>query len=838
MAFKLRNLLPKRRWARWSVGVLLFLALVWLVAPRLAAPYVRAKLQKMVASGVAAELRMEGLTYLPPFGVRVRDARLVGRDAASGTEIDLLKIARLDLRLAKLPFGDGPLVIQRIDVADPQLHLILTEKGIAAAEALAPGPQPAGPSPQAAGAKLSDMFELRHFSLSGGRVVVEDRTRPGSVPMVWAGLSATSEMTQSSRSAYTFQFKGDHKGVAAFNADGSFDLDDPRVTLRAFDLAVAADPSQQTSGLPAQIQTVLRANNVAGNIGLRGAADLPLRDLASATFDVTAEVNDASARPAGGNVPLDSLGLSLHARTLEPPAGGVRPIEVRLTRFTAASRDARLTFAAEPPATLAIDRAANRWALRGLSLSADMGAAEHALRLAGRLSVIADGSGPLKPPAGQTMSQAADYHAVARPSGVRVLPPGFPLPLEKVGGPGAEVELRPGVVVLKDISATYGGDALLLRGARIPLPDDLGRLKQSFAVEEIDGQIDFRQQPNPPYPRKFGKVVETLRPAGPFEIGGGSYYRVSRIEPSAGAPPPVKKRKSDWYFGVSTDTGSLTLSDRNIRIAQITGDATVSNLLIDITRLNGSVFGGAISASAKILPGKPFPLTDGRIVLRDVDLAEVAKTLQPESPNEKLVGRGFLTATNLAGAFADDKESGTRASETFRGKGEFEVIKGHLWTLPVLGEVASRTKPKNGLTLGEAAGVFHLDEGGVVLDNAAVSSPALALMGTGRIGFDKSIDLEIVAAPLGDLRDHIRRTRIPILSDVAGEVVGGVQRLINAATSTLLYQFRVTGTLEEPRVATVPAPVLTDPTALLLGRLLEPKTDQRLLDVVRPKPAK
>ena len=49
-------------------------------------------------------------------------------------------------------------------------------------------------------------------------------------------------------------------------------------------------------------------------------------------------------------------------------------------------------------------------------------------------------------------------------------------------------------------------------------------------------------------------------------------------------------------------------------------------------------------------------------------------------------------------AFADDKATGTPAAETFRGKGEFEVIKGHLWTLPVIGEVATRSKPRNGLT--------------------------------------------------------------------------------------------------------------------------------------------
>src|SRR5687768_9255842 len=126
MPLWLRRFVPRRRWARWGLALLILLGMVWLVAPRLAAPYVRAKLQAMIASRFDAELRMSSLSYLPPFGVRVRDAKLVAKENGSG-EVELLKFARLDLRLAKLPFGEGPLVIERIEVQQPEMHLILTE---------------------------------------------------------------------------------------------------------------------------------------------------------------------------------------------------------------------------------------------------------------------------------------------------------------------------------------------------------------------------------------------------------------------------------------------------------------------------------------------------------------------------------------------------------------------------------------------------------------------------------------------------------------------------------------------------------------------------------------
>jgi hypothetical protein len=42
---------------------------------------------------------------------------------------------------------------------------------------------------------------------------------------------------------------------------------------------------------------------------------------------------------------------------------------------------------------------------------------------------------------------------------------------------------------------------------------------------------------------------------------------------------------------------------------------------------------------------------------------------------------------------------------------------------------------------------------------------------------------------------------------------------MNAATSTLLYEFRIGGTFDAPDVKAVPAPVLSDAGALLFGRM-------------------
>ncbi len=272
---------------------------------------------------------------------------------------------------------------------------------------------------------------------------------------------------------------------------------------------------------------------------------------------------------------------------------------------------------------------------------------------------------------------------------------------------------------------------MLLRYARVPIPNDPVELKNASAIEEIDARVTFKQ-PGPEYPSAFGNVVAAIRPAGAFEVGGGSYFRFKSSE------------KPDWFFGVSTDAGAFTLTDKNVKITGITADATVSSDMVDIKRFDGSVLGGRIVASGKVTPKEPYVVESGTLSLSEIDLAQLARTVQPKKPNDKLVGRGTLNTT-FAGGF----ESGA-----LNGAGEFEIIEGHFWSLPVIGEIASKSAKGRGLTRGEAAGVFRLEGRKVMLENAAVSSSALGLIGSGAIDVDnQSLEFRVIAAPLGDWRD-------------------------------------------------------------------------------------
>ena len=58
-------------------------------------------------------------------------------------------------------------------------------------------------------------------------------------------------------------------------------------------------------------------------------------------------------------------------------------------------------------------------------------------------------------------------------------------------------------------------------------------------------------------------------------------------------------------------------------------------------------------------------------------------------------------------------------------------------------------------------------------------------------------------------------------------------QLLNSATSNLLYEFRVQGTLKDPKIKSVPAPILSDTAAFVFGRMVQGVRDGELMKTVR-----
>ena len=890
MGWRPKQLLPRRRLHRVMLGVVLLLAVAWFAVPQAFVPMIRGKLQGMIAGHLDAKLHIGRLMYSPPFGVRARDVRLVSAGGSAPAGVELLKVGKLDLKLARLPFREGPLVIQNITVHEPEVHLIRTEDGkligmhgVVRREAAQSQPAadaedgrrdkfdvdaPDEAAAEAARAKLSDMFELRHFGVRGGRVVYEDRTRPGLPPVVWKDLDVGMETSQKSKGVYGYKLDAGNGELAKLKSAGSFDLDALVIELGNLKLEVQTRYTDEQSPLPAQVQRVLRDYKVEGRVTLDAAGRFPLRDREAGTYDAKIELHDASGYSPEWDATLDRLVVKMGVTNVTaPPAApeggspaageqgqaGTReagPLRVRLEGLEAVSGDSVVRV---DKAGLLLDVDDNTWAVADAAGRVDLGGDRDPLPKKSRPVLAGLGAqglaeftfaanGKLRPKQGEYFLMPEDIAVLVYPRGLAMVPSKSPAPLTGIGGGGTVRKARGSrVVVFENLSFNYGGDPVLLDSARLPLPADLRDLKRQTRIEEISGSVDFHR-PGPRYPGKFGKVIDNLRPVGLFTIGRDSWFAVSEVEPplrvrpQPGAYPRIPPgRKSDWYFSVATDSGSFTLTEKRIPLLNMTGDATVSNMLIDVRRLEADVLGGRLTGEVKVTPGggKKF---HGRAYLRGVDLEAVSKVfILPESKGSRLVGEGNLNIEFSGGR----PPSGGGAMDALRAEGEFEVLRGDFWTIPGLGEIAKEAGGGREMTVGEAAGSFSVDGRTITLRNTAVSSPALGLYGSGKIQTEKkALDLQVVAIPLGDWKDKMKQTNVPVLSDVAGELIGAVQGLLNTATRELLYEFRVTGSVRSPKVAAVPAPALSDTAAFVFGRMLGGNDKRRLLETVRESDAR
>src|ERR1051325_4949398 len=217
-----------RRWLKWPLIVFaLLLVIVYVILPLIITPIIRNRLQKQLSSQLDVDLQMGRVYYWFPYGVSVSDAVLVAKDQ-QGEPIRLLKIDKMKIALARMPFGEGPLIISKLILKRPQIHLLVTDEGIVgrhspineAPAASAPSSQPqqttapsTEPTPTTAPSappqrrpKLSEMLELRQVRVEDAQIIYEDRDSQGSVPAAWRNINIELATTPATNPLYQFDF--------------------------------------------------------------------------------------------------------------------------------------------------------------------------------------------------------------------------------------------------------------------------------------------------------------------------------------------------------------------------------------------------------------------------------------------------------------------------------------------------------------------------------------------------------------------------------------------------------------------------------------------------------
>ena len=802
----------------------------------------RARLTAALREQLGAELITGSAFYRPPYGFVARDVRLVRRQA-DGPPIDLLHAEGLSLDLRGIPRSGAPVDIRRLVLDRPVMRVERWRPAAPAtpksSQASSPPTAPAtasatSPARQAPAAPVPHGLRLEQLLINDGALEYD---RPDDRRA--ARLDHLQVQLLESAAPGTYQCRIAFTDPHALNGDltGTLHTDSMELQVSRAAVMVQAKPVIEQLPLADQLVRKLIGMGIDGKLSAEGTGIVPLRNPRLAQYQLTIGASDAIVRVPRWKAEFDhGAGRLLLRSTPQTTApASAYPIELTIDHVELASGRALLRI---DGGTLDVLPDRKAWKLAKLVGRLEMGARlpfsppnsgwffdKGEFRGPVQFTMAADG--PLRIPDGQSRLEAIHHELLAYPQGMTILPRSFPLPIEHVtGGP---IACRGGVVSLQNLSGTYGGDSLLLRSARLIVEDPVRKirpqdLRSQVKFEEIAGTLIFRQ-PNPAYPSVVGKTVAQLRPTGPFVVGGGSWYALNR-------PPtdhPDEKLKPDFFINLSGDGGSFAVSKYKVPLTDIRGEATLAPLAVHVREFDAKSTGGTVWAAGLITPGRPW-LYEGHSQARDIDLRQLAQALPlGETVRQRLSGRGYADM-KLSGGSSDPWQS---AADKLIADGELEVLHGDFWSVPTVGDVAARVKKPEELGTGDAAGVVHIAHRVVRLENAAINSPLLGLQGSGTIGFDKSLDLTVVAAPLGDWRDRLQQAGAPVV----GDIVGAIQKVLNGAQGALLFQYRIQGKLTAPQTALIPAPVLTQPIAMLFGQMLHQPPPDQLLAQVKQKGA-
>jgi hypothetical protein len=501
-----------------AVGLLI---LIWQIVPMAAAPYVRAKLQAMIAEQLNAELTMGRLAYHFPYGVSVSDARLIATDP-QGAPVNLLTADRIDLKLAQHPFHSGPLVIERLEIDAPAARIVKTSQGLVGRGLTVKDAQPESVRRE----KLSEMFELRKVRLSGGSIVYEDRVSPSAVPLVWRDLVVDLSTQPQSGGEYAYQLTAGDGKVASLSSEGSLNIDTLLLRLTKCSIRAAVDPKATDSPVPGELQQLLREFAVAGEVVVNCGGDVPLAEPSKAKVTTTLELAKATATLRAAEAPLDEVSLKLTC--------AVTP-EHRLTRVTIDQLLARGgdVVVRGDGGELALNMTSSAVGVNGLKLACDTGTDRKCLpkdlratldhfKLSGGVTCALDGSAPLGNPRAMLNGAQAELRVSLRD--LRLQPTELPDAVHDVED--MTVRLANNSLTAQAIRARYGNDIVFIREARLPLKE----LPTVLNVEQLAGAVTF-DYPHAKYPPDVAKFLEQVRPKGPFFFDGSARLDFAKAKP-------------------------------------------------------------------------------------------------------------------------------------------------------------------------------------------------------------------------------------------------------------------------------------------------------------------
>jgi hypothetical protein len=705
-------------------------------------------------------------------------------------------------------------VIESLVVSEPSVHLVQTARGMAGAKGVgnAAAPESSGAAP-----RLSEVLRLQHFVLHGGQITFEDRTKMQAVPLVWKNLNIDLSANRLSDSAYFYRLAVDNAPLSKLDASGSADLDSLVLKVEEAALSVQVDPEAPSSALSPELQALLRRWQTRGTVAIHYSGTVPLRDPNSGQGQATLELQQASARIPQWGTPVDRVALKIEVAQGEAGKESAGQATIRIDRLEADAGDGQLRI---KDVLAEVDWTKNVWKVTGLEGHLDPGHLRSALPQAirdvlqqysaqGALDFTASAAGPL---------QHADLRQITgqvnfRPVGLSLVPPGFDRPVSVVDNDNAlAIQVKDGVAKLQSLLCKSGDNEFLAKEASIILAD----LPNHIRIDNIHGAVTLGPQQD--YPPAIAQLLASCKPEGPFYFHGSMDLDPHR---------PASQAKYD--FQVDTSHGRFTLSQWNIPITNVDMVVKVTPGVGEISHFDASALGGGVNVSGK-MEWSDRPAYKIAVAFKGINLNELGQRLsKPGEAPPPLSGKAILRI-QLAGTIPPADHP---IYEDIGGQGEFEIRGGDFWRIPLMKRIADSVMIRQAITVGDAAGQFHIGQGKIHFDRALATSPVLGVEGPGDLSFDGQLDFKLVADVGGDWGSHVGNLGNGMVADVLNKAEKSVE---NAARQAL-YEVDVTGPATDPKANAIAAPFLTREVGKLLNGAKESQGKGGLLDMFHKQDA-
>ncbi|MBC7783589.1 MAG: AsmA family protein [Burkholderiales bacterium] len=395
------------------------------------------------------------------------------------------------------------------------------------------------------------------------------------------------------------------------------------------------------------------------------------------------------------------------------------------------------------------------------------------------------------------------------------LPPAVQALMKRFGISG-EVELQvAGTIPTRALSDAVVTTSVDIRKGQAALPESgtrLEGLEVSVKATVDHSKISARTGV---IACRFGDTGLSIQPTDlSYDLANG-HWSVSLLRAAVAHRPPEPARN------LLTQPMTLAL----VAQASQGGSGRCAQVQLDGTRLTfdgtGEIlnFDGMLVYDASILQLMPSSATcfGGRVALAGrYDTTTRAASLELQTDGLQLAPIKALVDPQepapMAGRLVGEVKLAIQGGsiDSLSGIGAARITEGKFGSVPILTGISKIIGLGQALFIAsEARAQFAVGDKKVQFDRVSVSTAAVKVVGRGDIGFDESLNLRLYVASAKNWGKDVKNTDIPLLSDVGGSLVGGVETVINGV-SRQISSITATGTLKSPVIRPDPAPLLTD----------------------------